>query len=171
LGDWNSTLVVAESLIATQNSRAFTGGAVGPSFMHLGEVSADKGGAMTPAEQLCADIWQQANPAARPIDRAGVAMRWCDNTLMFAEGVRRATLNNNGALTRDNWAEAMATIQNVEGGMTPAYSFSTSDFAGPTMTKVVELHIDEEAFCLSRGDTDAYCLVEVEPYRPMRRFD
>ncbi|MEY2449287.1 MAG: hypothetical protein QOH79_2763 [Acidimicrobiaceae bacterium] len=170
LGDWNSTLVVAESLIATQNARAFTGGAVGPTFMHLGEPSADKGGSMTPAEQLCADIWQQANPSAKPIDRAGVAMRWCDNILMFAEGVRRATLNSNGALTRDNWAEAMATTQNVEGGMTPTYSFASGDFSGPTMTKVVELHINEEDFCLSRGDTDAYCLVEIAPYGEMRRI-
>ncbi|MEY2402950.1 MAG: hypothetical protein QOD38_501, partial [Acidimicrobiaceae bacterium] len=153
-----------------QNARAFTGGAVGPTFMHLGEPSADKGGSMTPAEQLCADIWQQANPSAKPIDRAGVAMRWCDNILMFAEGVRRATLNSNGALTRDNWAEAMATTQNVEGGMTPTYSFASGDFSGPTMTKVVELHINEEDFCLSRGDTDAYCLVEIAPYGEMRRI-
>jgi hypothetical protein len=170
LGDWNSTLVVAESLIATQNARAFTGGAVGPTFMHLGEVSADKGGSMTPAEQLCADIWQEANPTAKPIYRAGVAMRWCDNILMFAEGVRRATLNNNGALTRDNWAESMATVQNVAGGMTPAYSFAPGDFSGPMMTKAVELHINEEDLCLSLGDTDAYCLVEIAPYVPMRRF-
>jgi len=170
LGDWNSTLVVAEALIATQNSRAFQGGAIGPTFMHLGEVAAAQGGAMTATEQLCADIWQQANPTADPATRAGVAMRWCDNILMFAEGVRRATLNNNGVLTRDNWAQAMATIQNVEGGMTPSYSFASGDFSGPTVTKIVELHIDEEEFCGSRGDTDAHCLVEVAPYGPMRRF-
>ena len=173
LSDFNNTITVALALLASDHPKSLKG-AVGPTYIRLGEVSTDKGGTFSPAQQLCADIWQAANPSAAHIDGTGVAMRWCDNIFVFSEAARRATRANQGALTRQNWAEAMASIQNVELGMTPNISFGPGDYSGPNMSKVVVLHTQEADFCKARSDTaydsSDFCLEEIAPYGPMRRF-
>ncbi|MEY2430782.1 MAG: hypothetical protein QOC92_507 [Acidimicrobiaceae bacterium] len=170
LSDFNNTITVADALLASDHPKSLKD-AVGPSYIRLGEVSPANGGTFAPAQQRCNEIWRAANPNAHEIDGAGVAMRWCDNIFLFAEGARRATRTNSGVLTRQNWAEAMATIQGVEAGMSPTLSFSPGDYSGPTMTKVVKLRTEEQAFCTGRDPADdANCLEEIAPYVPMRRF-
>jgi hypothetical protein len=170
LSDFNNTVTTAEALNADQHGKSLKG-AIGPTNIRLGEVAPEKGGSYAPAQQRCNDIWRAALPNAKNMDGSGVAMRWCDNIFLFTEAARRATRANDGVLTRLNWTEAMASIQNVEAGLTPNLSYGPGDYSGATMTKVVELHTDEEAFCTARGTTTtSHCNVEVEPYQPMRHF-
>jgi ABC-type branched-subunit amino acid transport system substrate-binding protein len=169
LSDFNNTITVAEALLASDHPRSLKG-AAGPTYIRLGEKGADAGGVYSPQEKLCNDIWQKANPKASKLDRAGVAMRWCDNILLFAEAARRASRASNGALTRKNFATAMATVQGFAAGMTVELSYTPGDYAGPTQTRVVEVVTENESFCTSQGDSDDNCHRTLEGYRPMRRF-
>jgi hypothetical protein len=170
LSDFNNTITTAEALNADQHPDSLKH-ATGPTNIRLGERSPDAGGTFAPAQQRCNDIWKAANPNAKTMDGTGVAMRWCDNIFLFSEGARRATRANDGVLTRQNWADAMATIQAVEAGMTPVLSYGPGRYAGATMTKVVELHTADDAFCTERGGSaSSHCNVEVAPYQEMRHF-
>ncbi len=170
LSDFNNAVTVAEALIASSHPEALKG-AMGTSYIRLGEIAPKDGGSFAPAQALCNKVWRAADPSAPEIYEAGVAMRWCDNIFLFAEGARRATRANDGVLTRKNWAAAMGTIRGIQAGMTPTLTFGPRKYSGVTMTKVVKLHTDEEEMCTKRDSRDdAHCLVEVQPFQPIRRL-
>jgi hypothetical protein len=170
LSDFNSTITVAEALLAGDHPHSLKG-AIGPTYIRLGEKSVkNANGVYTPTEQLCNDVWQKANPKAPKMDRAGIAARWCDNIFAFAEGARRASSAHRGVLTRKNWAEAMPTIQALGSAMTAELSWASGDYSGVTRSRVVTLVTQDATYCHAQGDVDDACHKLVEDYRPMRHF-
>ena len=169
--DMAQTMIVAETLLASQHPRSVDKG-IGPTYARLGEKRDGAGRwSYDASEKLCADIWQKAYPSAQPMFKGGVAARWCQNIFVFVEAARRATAANGGALTRRNWAEAMATIQGYDGAMAPALSWAPGDYAGPTKMKIAEVSTDPGRCAREVNDRDTGgCLIEREAYGPIRRF-
>jgi hypothetical protein len=169
--DIAQTMIVSETLLASQHPRSVDKG-IGPTYARLGE-KRDAAGRWSydASEKLCADIWQQAYPSAAPMFKGGVAARWCQNIFVFVEGARRAHTANGGSLTRKGFTDAMATIQNFDGAMAPGMSWAPGDYAGPTRMKVAEVSTDGNRCAREVNDRDTGgCLIEREPYGPIRRF-
>ena len=169
--DMAQTMIVAETLLAGQHPRSVDKG-IGPTYARLGEKRDGAGRwSYDASEKLCADIWQKAYPSAAPMFKGGVAARWCQNIFVFVEAARRATAANGGALTRKNWADAMATIQGYDGAMAPGLSWGPGDYAGPTKMKIAEVSTDVGRCQREVNDRDTGgCLIEREVYGPIRRF-
>ncbi|HLG92426.1 MAG TPA: ABC transporter substrate-binding protein [Acidimicrobiales bacterium] len=173
LSDYESTITEALGLIPVPYEKALDG-QLGISVETLGGIDdtrpASQGGYVTGARS-CYETWIAHNkqpPGTGPfIDSQGPIVSWCQAIRLFAEAARRAGPD----LNRKTFVEAMASITNFQGALTPILSFGPHKFYGPVEYRVLRVHNNDPKHnaCVLKydGQPQGTCWQIVQDFRPL----
>jgi hypothetical protein len=166
LSDFEQELVIAQALLGARFPKSLEH-AQGPTFARLGspDFPPKYPAHYSATEARCEAIWHREHVSSIVV--AGIAMRWCESINLFVEAAQRAGPN----LTRLRWAQAMSTIHDFGGAMTPTLTYGPNQYAGPTQMEIVDTLTGQD----NPNECPAYlngtpCTVILEPYAPIRHF-
>ena len=101
------------------------------------------------------------------IEEQGPIASWCQGIRLFAAAAQKAGPN----LNRRTFVEAMASIKNYPGTLSPILTYGPDKFYGPTQYRVVSLHNNSSApnECINnyKGRVQATCWRIVQNWRPL----
>ncbi len=101
------------------------------------------------------------------IEEQGPIASWCQGIRLFADAARMAGHH----LTRRTFVEAMASVSNYPGTLSPILSYATNKFYGPVEYRVVRIHNNSAADnqCINnyKGGIQATCWVVVQNWEPL----
>lgn len=146
LSDYEDSIQSALGLIPVPYAKALDG-QEGVTTETLGGVDDDRPasqGGYDTGDRECWDIWHKAYPEIPKgnlndfIEEQGPVQGWCQEIRLFAEAATDAGPD----LNRRTFVEAMARITDFPGGYSPALSYGTDRFAGPSQYRVVRLHVN-----------------------------
>ncbi|HTT86694.1 MAG TPA: ABC transporter substrate-binding protein [Acidimicrobiales bacterium] len=143
LSDYESSITVTLGLIPIPYEQELEG-QEGVTVETLGGTDApipESEGGYNPAVTSCYDTWKAYNKptdaSVSPyIEEQGPIVSWCQAVRLFALAATKAGRD----LNRRTFVQAMASIQDFPGTLTPVLSFGPDKFSGPTEYQVVELH-------------------------------
>jgi len=120
----------------------------------------------------CYDTWRAHNPPTDPtvspyIEEQGPIVLWCQAIRLFAAAARAAGPD----LNRRSFVEAMASIVNYSGTVSPVLSYGPTRFSGPTEYQVVSLHnnVPPSSLCVLTysGKPQGTCWHVVQSWAPL----
>jgi hypothetical protein len=120
----------------------------------------------------CYDTWNAHNkptdPSVSPyIEEQGPIVLWCQAIRLFGTAAKAAGAD----LNRRSFVQAMASITNYTGTVTPVLSYGPTKFAGPVEYQVVSLHnnVPPSAECVLTysGKPQGTCWHVVQPWAPL----
>ena len=168
LSDYESTIEVGLGLIPAPYEKALDG-QEGVTVETLGGIDDDRPesqGGYDPGVRSCWTSFRKSpsfpfpQPPVHPgpwIEEQGPIASWCQAIRLFAEAAERAGPN----LTRRSFVEAMASIKNYPGTLSPILSYGANKFYGPTEYRVVSLHTNSASdnLCINnyKGRVQATC--------------
>ena len=178
LSDYESTIEIGLGLIPVPYEKALDG-QEGVTVQTLGGIDDDRPesqGGYDPGVRSCWTSWRKSPsfPFPRPpvhpgpwIEEQGPVASWCQAIRLFAEAAEKAGPD----LTRRSFVEAMASIKEYPGTLSPILSYGANKFYGPTEYRVVSLHnnsaADNECINNYKGGVQATCWRVVQNWRPL----
>ena len=178
LSDYQSTIEIGLGLIPIPFEKALNG-QEGVTVETLGGIDDDRPqsqGGYDPGVRSCWESFRKSKtfpfpkPPVHPgpwIEEQGPIASWCQGIRLFATAAAKAGPN----LNRRTFAEAMASISNYPGTLSPILSYGTDKFYGPTEYRVVSLHnnsaADNECLKNYKGRVQATCWRIVQNWRPL----
>ncbi len=101
------------------------------------------------------------------IEEQGPIAGWCQGIGLFAAAAKKAGPD----LNRRSFVEAMASIKNYPGTLSPILSYSNTKLYGPTQYRVVSLHnnnaVDNECIKTYTGKAQGTCWRIVQNWKPL----
>jgi hypothetical protein len=175
LSDYGDSIESALGLIPVPYEKALDG-QEGVTTLTLGgidePVSPSQGGYIAGAKS-CYDSWIKVypqSPKGRPnnyIDSQGPIVSWCQAIRLFATAADKAGTN----LNRRTFVQAMASVKNFQGALTPELSYGSSKYYGPTEYRVVELHNNQppssQCYVYTSGQVQGTCWVIKQNWQPL----
>ena len=178
LSDYGSTIEIGLGLIPIPFERALDG-QEGVTVETLGGIDDDRPqseGGYDPGVRSCWESFRKSKtfpfpkPPVHPgpwIEEQGPIASWCQGIRLFAAAAEKAGSN----LDRRTFVEAMASIKNYPGTLSPILSYGTNKYYGPTQYRVVSLHNNSAAHneCIKnyRGRVQATCWRIIQNWRPL----
>jgi hypothetical protein len=178
LSDYESTIELGLGLIPAPYEKALDG-QEGVTVQTLGGIDDDRPesqGGYDPGVRSCWTSFRTSptfpfpKPPVHPgpwIEEQGPIASWCQAIRLFAEAAKKAGPN----LTRRTFVEAMASIRNYPGTLSPILSYGPNKFYGPTEYRVVSLHNNSASdnLCINnyKGDVQATCWRVVQNWKPL----
>jgi Periplasmic binding protein len=178
LSDYESTITIGLGLVPIPYEAALDG-QEGVTVDTLGGIDDDRPesqGGYDPGVRSCFETFRKSPtypfpaPPVHPgpwIEEQGPIASWCQGIRLFAEAAQRAGRN----LNRRSFVEAMASIRNYPGTLSPDLSFGPEKFSGPTEYRVVRIHNNSASDngCINnyQGRVQATCWQVVENWRPL----
>ena len=178
LSDYGSTIEIGLGLIPIPFEKALNG-QEGVTVETLGGIDDDRPqsqGGYDPGVRSCWESFRKSKtfpfpkPPVHPgpwIEEQGPIASWCQGIRLFATAAEKAGPD----LNRRTFVEAMASIKNYSGTLSPILSYSSDKFYGPTQYRVVSLHnnsaADNECIKNYKGRVQATCWRIVRNWRPL----
>jgi Periplasmic binding protein len=178
LSDYESTIELGLGLIPTPYNKALNG-QEGVTVQTLGGIDDDRPeseGGYDPGVRSCWTSFRKSpsfpfpKPPVHPgpwIEEQGPIASWCQAIRLFAEAAKMAGPD----LTRRSFVEAMASIRNYPGTLSPTLSYGPNKFYGPTEYRVVSLHSNSASNneCINnyKGGVQQTCWRVVQNWRPL----
>ena len=178
LSDYESTIEIGLGLIPAPYEKALDG-QEGVTVETLGGIDDDRPesqGGYDPGVRSCWTSFRKSpsfpfpKPPVHPgpwIEEQGPIASWCQAIGLFAEAAERAGPN----LTRRTFVEAMASVRNYPGTLSPILSYGPNKFYGPTEYRVVSLHNNSASdnLCINnyKGGVQATCWRVVQNWKPL----
>lgn len=178
LSDYGSTIEIGLGLIPIPFEKALNG-QEGVTVETLGGIDDDRPeseGGYDPGVRSCWESFRRSmtfpfpKPPVHPgpwIEEQGPIASWCQGIRLFAAAAKKAGPN----LNRRTFVEAMASIKNYPGTLSPILSYGSDKFYGPTQYRVVSLHNNSAAHneCIKnyKGRVQATCWRIVQNWRPL----
>ena len=101
------------------------------------------------------------------IEEQGPIVLWCQAIRLFGTAAKAAGAD----LNRRSFVQAMASITNYTGTVTPVLSYGPTKFAGPVEYQVVSLHnnVPPSPLCVVTysGKPQGTCWHVVQPWAPL----
>jgi hypothetical protein len=182
LSDYESTIGIGLGLVPVPYEKALDG-QEGVTVETLGGIDDDRPegkGGYDPGVRSCFDSFRTSPtypfpaPPVHPgpwIEEQGPIASWCQGIRLFAEAAEKAGRN----LNRRSFVEAMASIENYQGTLSPTLSYGTDKFYGPTEYRVVRIHTNDPSDnqCINnyKGRVQATCWVVVQNWKPLVTSD
>jgi hypothetical protein len=178
LSDYGSTIEIGLGLIPVPFEKALNG-QEGVTVETLGGIDDDRPqseGGYDPGVRSCWESFRQSKtfpfpkPPAHPgpwIEEQGPIASWCQGIRLFAAAAEKA----GPRLNRRTFVEAMASIKDYPGTLSPILSYGTDKFYGPTEYRVVSLHnnsaADNQCIKNYKGRVQATCWRIVQNWKPL----
>ena len=178
LSDYESSIEIGLGLVPVPFEKALDG-QEGVTVQTLGGIDDDRPesqGGYDPGVRNCWTSFRKSptfpfpNPPVHPgpwIEEQGPIASWCQAIRLFAEAAEKAGPD----LTRRSFVEAMASIKNYPGTLSPILSYGTNKFFGPTEYRVVSVHNnsakDNECINNYKGRVQATCWRVIENWKPL----
>jgi hypothetical protein len=178
LSDYESTIEIGLGLIPIPYEKALDG-QEGVTVETLGGIDDDRPesqGGYDPGVRSCWESFRKSltfpfpMPPVHPgpwIEEQGPIASWCQAIRLFAHAATKAGHD----LTRRTFVEAMASIKNYPGTLSPILSYGTDKFFGATEYRVVSLHNNSAAHnkCINNyeGRVQATCWRIVQNWKPL----
>ncbi len=178
LSDYGSTIEIGLGLIPIPFEKALDG-QEGVTVETLGGIDDDRPqseGGYDPGVRSCWESFRKSKtfpfpkPPVHPgpwIEEQGPIASWCQGIRLFAAAAEKAGPN----LNRRTFVEAIASIKNYPGTLSPTLSYGTDKYYGPTQYRVVSLHNNSAARneCIKnyKGRVQATCWRIVQNWRPL----
>jgi hypothetical protein len=178
LSDYESSIGIGLGLVPVPYEKALDG-QEGVTVETLGGIDDDRPeskGGYDPGVRSCFDSFRTSPtypfpaPPVHPgpwIEEQGPIASWCQGIRLFAEAAEKAGRN----LNRRSFVEAMASIENYQGTLSPTLSYGTDKFYGPTEYRVVRIHTNDPSDnqCINnyKGRVQATCWVVVQNWKPL----
>jgi hypothetical protein len=182
LSDYESSIGIGLGLVPVPYEKALDG-QEGVTVETLGGIDDDRPeskGGYDPGVRSCFDSFRTSPtypfpaPPVHPgpwIEEQGPIASWCQGIRLFAEAAEKAGRN----LNRRSFVEAMASIENYQGTLSPTLSYGTDKFYGPTEYRVVRIHTNDPSDnqCINnyKGRVQATCWVVVQNWKPLVTSD
>ena len=178
LSDYESTIEIGLGLIPVPFEKALDG-QEGVTVQTLGGIDDDRPesqGGYDPGVRSCWSSFRKSptfpfpKPPVHPgpwIEEQGPIASWCQAIRLFAAAAEMAGPD----LTRRSFVEAMASIKNFSGTLSPILSYGTDKFSGPTEYRIVSLHTnsvkDNECINNYKGRVQATCWRVIQNWKPL----
>jgi hypothetical protein len=178
LSDYESTIEIGLGLIPIPFQQALDG-QEGVTVQTLGGIDDDRPesqGGYDPGVRSCWTSFRTSPtfpfpmPPVHPgpwIEEQGPIASWCQGIRLFAEAAEKAGPD----LTRRTFVEALASIKNYPGTLSPILSYGTDKFYGPTEYRVVSLHSnstrDNQCINNYKDRVQQTCWRIVQNWRPL----
>ncbi|HXW33156.1 MAG TPA: ABC transporter substrate-binding protein [Acidimicrobiales bacterium] len=178
LSDYESTISIGLGLIPYPFEKALDN-QEGVTVQTLGGIDDDRPeskGGYDPGVRSCFDSFRKSAsypfpaPPVHPgpwIEEQGPIASWCQAIRLFAEAAQKAGRD----LNRRTFLEAMASVENYPGTLSPELSYGVNKFYGPVEYRVVRIHnnsaSDNQCINNYRGGVQATCWVVVQNWRPL----
>jgi hypothetical protein len=178
LSDYESSIDIGLGLVPAPYEKALDG-QEGVTVETLGGIDDDRPesqGGYDPGVRSCFDSFRTSStypfpaPPVHPgpwIEEQGPIASWCQGIRLFAEAARKAGRD----LNRRTFIEAMASIRNYPGTLSPTLSYGTDKFYGPTEYRVVRIHNNDPSHngCIDnyKGRVQATCWQVVQNWKPL----
>ncbi len=174
LSDYESSIEIALGLIPVPYEKALDG-QEGISVETLGGTDApipESKGGYDPGVRSCWDTFKQhyvppPGSVSPYIEEQGPIVSWCQGVRLFAEAAQKAGPN----LNRRSFVQAMASIQNFQGTLSPTLSYGPNKFYGPVEYQVLRIHNNNpkhnECVLKYNGQPQGTCWQVVQSWRPL----
>jgi Periplasmic binding protein len=178
LSDYQSTIEIGLGLIPVPFEKALDG-QEGVTVETLGGIDDDRPeseGGYDPGVRSCWESFRKSKtfpfpmPPVHPgpwIEEQGPIASWCQSIRLFAAAAKKAGPD----LTRRSFVEAMASIRNFPGTLSPILSYGNGKFYGPIEYRVVSLHNNSAAHneCINnyKGRVQATCWRIIQNWEPL----
>jgi hypothetical protein len=178
LSDYGSTIEIGLGLIPVPFEKALNG-QEGVTVETLGGIDDDRPqseGGYDPGVRSCWESFRKSKtfpfpkPPVHPgpwIEEQGPIASWCQGIRLFEAAAAKAGPH----LNRRTFVEAMASIKNFPGTLSPILTYGANKFYGPTEYRVVSLHNNSSAHdeCIKnyKGRVQATCWRIVQNWRPL----
>ncbi len=178
LSDYGSTIEIGLGLIPIPFEKALNG-QEGVTVETLGGIDDDRPqseGGYDSGVRSCWESFRKSKtfpfpkPPVHPgpwIEEQGPIAGWCQGIRLFATAAEKAGPN----LNRRTFVEAMSSIKNYPGTLSPNLTYGVDKFYGPTQYRVVSLHNNRSApnECINnyKGRVQATCWRIVQNWRPL----
>jgi hypothetical protein len=178
LSDYESTIEIGLGLVPVPFENAIDD-QEGVTVQTLGGIDDDRPesqGGYDPGVRSCFDSFRTSRtypfpaPPVHPgpwIEEQGPIASWCQGIRLFADAARMAGRH----LTRRSFVEAMASVSNYPGTLSPLLSYGTNKFYGPVEYRVVRIHNNSAADnqCINnyKGGVQTTCWVVVQNWEPL----
>jgi hypothetical protein len=178
LSDYESSISIGLGLVPVPYEKALDN-QEGVTVETLGGIDDDRPesqGGYDPGVRSCFDSFRTSlsypfpAPPVHPgpwIEEQGPIASWCQGIRLFAEAARKAGRD----LNRRTFVEAMASVENYSGTLSPTLSYGPDKFYGPTEYRVVRIHNNDQQDnqCIDnyKGRVQATCWVVVQNWKPL----
>jgi ABC-type branched-subunit amino acid transport system substrate-binding protein len=170
LSDYEGSVSTALGLAEAQYPKALDG-QLGTTFESLGNDDHPTKSGVTgylPAGMKCYDIWKPTHANADDPENQGPIMSWCQAIGLFQEAAQKAGRD----LTRKTFVDALASITNFDGVLTPTLTYGPNRHAGPSEFRVVRIHVNDRSHnqcpgLQKDGRPHGSCWQVVDDFSPM----